>query len=522
MYQPATYGQQETLQTIVEYDSLDLADRGLRADTLRMYGVKVSVNEHTQLPEAHYYPVYVNGQMTGYKKRYLPKTFMTIGNCKNSDFFGSWLFPGGGKSLVLTEGEIDAMAAYQMTFDTSRNNRGWRCASLPNGAEVSSIKRSLEWLESFDKVILCLDNDQQGQETTATISELLSPGKAHICVWPEGFKDASDMLRAGALQQFMSMLFEAAPHTPSGIVSGADTWDALHDRPRVESVPYPEHWELNASTYGIRLGELDTWTSGSGSGKTQVMRELQFHLLCVTDANVGIIALEEPLADTIEGLMSLYLNKRIQLPDVTYTAEEYKNAWDFVAGTNRIHLYDHWGSTDADTLFNKIRYLARGLDCKYIFLDHLSIVVSEFAGDGDERRQIDTIMSKLKKLTQELGVWIGLVVHLRKTSSGTSFEEGAVPSTDDLRGSGAIKQLSNGVFAIARNQQHPDEYFRNTSSVHSLKCRFTGRTGPAGWLHFDGQTGRMIPVGDPMEELAQREQAQQDADMLAATQQGFA
>ena len=220
--------------------------------------------------------------------------------------------------------------------------------------------------------------------------------------------------------------------------------------------------------------------------------------------------------------MSLYLGKRIHLPDVDYTPEEYRSAWEFIAGTNRIHLYDHWGSTDADTLFNKIRYLARGLDCKYIFLDHLSIVVSEFAGDGDERRQIDTIMSKLKNLTQELQIWIGLVVHLRKTSAGASFEEGAVPTTDDLRGSGSIKQLSNGVFAIARNQQHPNDYLRNTSSVHSLKCRFTGRTGHAGWLHFHGESGRMIPVDDPEEYLAMQVSADDAALYAEAVAHGQA
>ncbi len=519
---------QETVETIFQYDSLNLPDRGLRGDILKHYGTRVSVNVATGAPEAHYYPVYTNGQLAGYKKRHVAtKSFMTIGNCKSPEFFGQWLFPGGGKTLVICEGEIDAMAAFQMSLDTDNKfHRGWRVASLPTGAPsaIDAVKRNLEWLESFDKVVICFDNDKPGQDATALVSELLSPGKAHIVNWAsdDTSLDAGEMLVRNQIHDFMGLLINATPHTPSGIISGADTWAHLHDRPRVDSLPYPDHWELNAMTYGIRPGELDTWTSGSGSGKTQVMRELQFHILSATDANVGVIALEEPLHDTVEGLMALYLGKRIHLPDVDYTPEEYKAAWDFVAGTNRIHLYDHWGSTDADTLFNKIRYLARGLDCKYIFLDHLSIVVSEFAGDGDERRQIDTIMSKLKKLTQELQVWIGLVVHLRKTSSGASFEEGSVPTTDDLRGSGSIKQLSNGVYAIARNQQHPDEYLRNTSSVHSLKCRFTGRTGPAGWLHFHGESGRMIPVGDPEEELALRASAEETKAAWAAEQQGIA
>lgn len=502
------------------YRAMMLADRGLRADVLDYYGVKVSVDQATGAPNAHYYPVYARNQLVGYKKRSPGKIFSAIGATKGAQLFGQWLWPDGAKTLVITEGELDALAAYQMTLDTNtRGNYGWRSVSLPTGAGVDAVKRELEWIESYEKVILCLDNDTEGKDATNRISELLSPGKAHIVQWSEHYKDSCDMLLAGQKSEFLNMLFRAAPHTPAGIVSGADTWQILQDRPTTTSVPYPNNWNLNDMTYGIRLGELDTWTSGSGSGKTQVMRELQFHLLAATEANVGIIALEEPLPDTIEGLMALYLNKRIHLPDVDYTQEEYVNSWRYCAGSNRIHLYDHWGSSDAETLFNKIRYLAKGLDCKYIFLDHLSIVVSEFAGDGDERRQIDTIMSKLKMLTQELHIWIGLVVHLRKTSGSTSFEEGAVPSTDDLRGSGSIKQLSNGVYAIARNQQAADPYFRNTSSVHSLKCRFTGRTGAAGWLHFDEMTGRMIPVGDPLEELQARTNAA-EAEQFANAQAG--
>jgi len=105
-------------------------------------------------------------------------------------------------------------------------------------------------------------------------------------------------------------------------------------------------------------------------------------------------------------------------------------------------------------------------------------------------------MTKLKNLTQELGIWLGLVVHLRKVGQGKSFEEGAVPSLDDLRGSGSIKQLSNGVYALSRDQQCHNVAERNTSQVHVLKCRFTGRTGEADKLLFEDDTGRMVAVMD--------------------------
>ena len=234
-------------------------------------------------------------------------------------------------------------------------------------------------------------------------------------------------------------------------------------------------------------------------GKTQVLRELQYHYLTTTDDNVGIIALEEPIEDSVEALMSIHLNKRIHLPDVEVTDEEKYEAWLATSGTNRIHYYDHFGSVNDESLVSKIRYLAKGLGCNRIFLDHLSIVVSEFASDGGERELIDTIMTRLKNLTQELNVWIGLVVHLRKTSNGgKSFEEGAIPTLDDLRGSGSIKQLSNSVYALSRNQQSVCDIEKNTSLLTVLKCRFTGRTGNADSLYFNDDTGRMVKADDNM------------------------
>lgn len=479
-----------TLEDVSNLPFRALTDRGIKSDIAERFGVRVEVDETNGEPTKHYYPYYRGSNLVGYKVRGVEdKSFYAVGSIKDIDMFGLHLVGGGGKMLVITEGECDAMAAYQMFRNMGKN---YRVVSLPNGATAKSFKKHLEHLENFETIILAFDQDEPGQKAAEEALNLFTPGKIRNMVFDE--KDPNEMLRAGKSKEFLKALYDANIARPDGIVTGADTWKALQDRPKVKSVPWPEDWaEMNRMTYGIRCGELDTITSGSGMGKTQFLRETQHHLLKHTEDNMGIIALEEPLADSVEALMALELNKRIQLPDVreTITDDELYEAWLATSGTNRIHYYDHFGSVDDDSLISKIRYLARGLDCKYIFLDHLSIVVSEFADQGGERERIDTIMTKLKNLTQELGIWLGLVVHLRKVGGGTSFEEGAVPSLDDLRGSGSIKQLSNGVFALSRNQQHENSTIRNTSSLHVLKCRFTGRTGSADHLYFSDETGRM-------------------------------
>ena len=106
-------------------------------------------------------------------------------------------------------------------------------------------------------------------------------------------------------------------------------------------------------------------------------------------------------------------------------------------------------------------------------------------------------MTKLAKLCKELQLVIFLVVHLKKAPFGNSFEQGFVPSLDDLRGSGSLKQLSWDVIALSRNQQHDDPFCANTTRITVLKCRFTGRTGESDYLNFNDQSGRMRRVSKP-------------------------
>lgn len=467
-----------------------LKARGIRADVAELYGTRVEFDPVTGQEKAYHHPVFKNGRLTGWHTRILPKNFVHSGDCKDASVYGANLCQNGGKFILVTEGEEDCLALKQMYLDKGKD---YRVVAVRG---TSGFRKNLEFFEKFDNVAICFDQDEPGIAAANEFAECLTPGKARVVRW-DGGKDPNEMLLNGKSREILQAVSQAQAVRPDGIVSGKDTYDRLKKLKRAVSIPWPPAWKkMNETTYGIRTGELETFTSGTGSGKTQTLRELQYHLFNSTDDNIGVIALEEPIEDSVEALMSLHLNKRIHLPPVreTITEEEYDRAWVETVGTNRFHFYDHFGSVAEDSLINKIRFMARGLGCKYIFLDHLTIAISEFADEGDERQRIDVLMSRLKKLTQELDVWIGLVVHLRKTGSGVPFEEGAVPSLDDLRGSGSIKQLSNSVFALSRNQQAETETERNTSQLHVLKHRFTGTTGPSDKLFYNKNTGRMTAV----------------------------
>ena len=460
-----------------------IVDRGINADVVKKYGVTLQYGEDG-LIKKHCYPYHnVDGEHIGNKVRTTDtKDFMYDGNSKDVGLFGENVFKGGGKYITVCEGELDAMSVHQM-FGNKYASVSLRTGS--KGAK-NDIKRSLEYLESFDAVVLCFDKDKAGKEAVKSVVDLFSPNKVKVCDLP--LKDANEMLLAGNIASFTRAWWDAKSYRPDGIVASEETWDILTEEIRVESVPYP--WlGINELTYGFRTGELVTITSGAGMGKSQMVRELEHYLLNATEDNIGVLALEESVKNTTLGVMSIEANKPLHLDLDNTDDEELRGYWEATMGKGRMFMYDHFGSTSEDNLLSKVRYLAKGLDCKWIVLDHLSIVVSDQEVQ-DERKAIDSIMTKLRQLVQETGIGLFLVSHLRRPM-GKGHEEGGQISLSELRGSASIAQLSDMVIGLERNQQADDARVRNTTIVRVLKNRFSGLTGPACSLHYDKLTGRM-------------------------------
>jgi len=341
---------------------------------------------------------------------------------------------------------------------------------------------------------LCFDMDDPGQQSAREIAELFPPQKVSIVKMD--LKDPNEYLFKNKRQEFIDRWYNAKVYTPDGIVLGEDTWDIVSKEDEIKSLPYP--WEgMNKMTYGMRLGELCTFTAGSGIGKSSIMRELAYHIIKNTKESVGCLFLEESIERTAKGIMSVHGCKPFHLPTCQATKEEKRLSWEQTLGTGRIRLWDHFGSTEISNIVSKVQYLASGLDCRYIILDHLSMVVSAME-NGDERKAIDECMTKLRMLVQEQKIHLMLVSHLRRGTSDSGHEEGAVVSLSQLRGSAGIAQLSDMVFSLERNGQHDEEDIRNTTTIRVLKNRFSGETGPCCWLKWNKDTGRMSECDAPI------------------------
>ena len=489
----------EQVQMVLPYNPHEvMGDRGVLAETFKKYGVQVN-------NEIHVYPSFsvVTGALSGVKTRVKKtKDFYSTGSVKanTSMLFGQQIFPKGcNKTIVITEGELDACSGYQMLSGR------FPVVSIPCGSDSAEkcCKTNFDYLNSFETIILNMDMDEAGGRAKDAIANLFDIGKVKVMHLPEGAKDANDMLnKLGDTALYVRCFNNAPTWTPSHIQFGSALYSSILQRGRKGSTPYP--WSgLNDMLKGIRRAELTTITAGSGQGKSSILRELAYYLFQTTQEKIGLIYLEEGNDKTGEALISLAINKPIHLIRDQYIAPsgdyitpqlgvEYEQmlqeGFEKVLNNERFSFLNHFGSCDPDAIVQSVRFMAKVQGIKFVFLDHISIMVSS-QESGDERKAIDAAMTKLRQLVQETGIHLFLVSHIRRGDGGQ--EEGEAISLTDLRGSGSIAQLSDNVIAIERDQQAPDPEKRNLTMMRVLKCREIGLTGPSTCLYYNRGTGRL-------------------------------
>src|SRR5210317_1292896 len=415
-----------------------------------------------------------SGVLEGCKSKTKDKLFTYEGNVPGT-LFGQHLFPATGKRVVITEGELDAASC-------SEAMPTWPMVSLPSGAASArkSVQRVIPWLQGYEEIVLFFDNDAPGRKAAEDAASVLPPGKVKIATLSDDYKDASDALSANDTDAIRRAIWDAREFRPDGIVDGKSLLELVTTPTPPADHEYPFQG-LQGKLHGIRYGELVTITAGSGIGKSSFCRELATHLLNKGE-RVGYLVLEESNRRTALGLMSAAVGKSLHIGehDRTTLTKAYQ---DSIANWN-LFLFDGFGSFDPDVIYNRIEYLATGLEVRCVFLDHLSILLSGL--DGDERRMIDTTMTRLRSLVERTGIALFLVSHLKRTSSDQNHEEGARVTLGQLRGSASIAQLSDAVIGLERDQQSGSK--SATTTVRVLKNRYSGETGVACELSYDLST----------------------------------
>jgi twinkle protein len=469
-----------TLEEISKLPSRGFRTRHIRQEVCDFFGVKVSYNQDGEI-DTHYYP-YDGGK--AYKVRKLPKEFYWVG--KSKSLFGKDKFSGGGAKIIITEGEIDALSVGMAQY--MRYKQVYPVVAISSASMTSVLLEERDWLRSFKEVVLAFDNDDAGKKATEEAIRIIGFDKVKITKFED--KDLNLVLTTKGHEKLMQILHTAETYTPAGIIGYTELWENLVNYNSLQSIPYPPCLEgLNTKLKGMRYNEIALFVSGTGAGKSTMLREIILHLLQNTDEKIGIVSLEESPAETARKLSGMALLKNPAKEEIPL--DELKIGFDSVFANEKIVLVDHQGAITDLSIMDRLEYMCLS-GCKFLFIDHITILVSEGVDNLQGNEAQDKIMNALLKLVKRYDVWIGLVSHLRKKAGGTkSFEEGVLPNLDDIRGSGSIKQISFDIIAFARNMSAPTDELRNSIKMAVLKSRYTGLTGKVNGARYNYDTGRL-------------------------------
>jgi len=467
-----------------------LTDRNLRAETLEKFKVKCEKDADGKIIK-HHYPYYnQKGEMVGMKTRLVDsKKFFCSGNASSDNqLFGQNLFQAGGKFVTVLEGEIDALSGFEASGSR------WANVSVGVGVQcVANIKANLEWLDSFETVVICFDNDEVGRESAQKIAPLLGPNKCKILTLAK-YKDVSDYVSNNDSKAYIDEWWNySKEYTVSGVATVEDMRNALLDYRDTELIPLPESFgNLNYMMRGgIARGELVSIIAHTSIGKTTILNELIYHFATKTKEKIGCFMVEDSIDETIRKVVSVSTGENLQLvkPKELNVDSIMDEALD-IGFASRIQLHnDGGGSIDLEEMFSKIRYFVKGLNCTVILVDPLHTAIKNLSNEN-----IEEVMDRFIKLCKETKVAVILSTHTRKPDDGSHPHK---ISEYDVKGSGAIPQACHTNILFSRDKLAEDEYTKNSTRIRVPKLRRTGQTGEGGWAYFNPDKARLEKGHNP-------------------------
>jgi twinkle protein len=475
-----------TKQALIRGKAEALPTRGISERTARMYDYEASSYKSQPAQVANYRDE--NGLTIAQHIRYGEKQFAWVGRQKGQkiQLFGQHL--GSEGTLVLTEGEVDAMSVYECMYK-HRHQSKFVVASIPDGA--ASAKKActdqLGWILGFKRVVVFMDMDEPGRSAAAAVAELVGPTAAVVGAFP--FKDANEAWVAGDYNAILEGIANAKRQRPEAIVHAPELLSKLLQPEKRHGLPFP--WEgWNRMTEGMKPGQLIMISGGTGIGKSLFTRSIALDL-CRNGTNVAYIGLEESCETSLERMLSEQMQTPLHLDKPEERAlrdpEEIKSALGTFA--NHLYLLDKFGSDDFDSFVATVKHYVLAEQCSVVVLDHFSLLADGISLATDQRRAIDRCIKDLKTLCMDLNFTMLVVCHLsRSTGIGKTHEEGGEPTLAELRGSHSLAQIPDHVIMLVRNPRSEDRIEANTTHCWLKKNRVKGELGEMCKLEYKPAT----------------------------------
>ena len=477
--------------------------RGLKDEYTKQFGVRYSYSEETGEVQEQYYPVTQESTLTGYKIREVPKNFRSIGRTgADCELFGQFKFNRGGKYLIIVEGELDMLSAYQMLAEYNKN-RGSdfevAVVSPTTGANSQKqIAAQYKFCDSFENIVLCYDQDKAGKEAAEKVVSYLPKGKVKFMTMR--YKDPNEYLMNGKQKEFVNDFYNAKTYTPAGVVGSSELYEKLLESTQVKKIPLPPFMaKLDEMLNSIDLGTIGVIAAGSGAAKTTVANELIYYWLFNSPYKVGVVSLELTCGQYAQAMLSRHIENKIanikdpeeklkflERESVKQKADELFKTPD---GQDRFMVIDERDGS-IEVLQDKIEEMVISCGVKVIILDPISDLL-----DGLPLEQQANLMKWQKSMVKNYNVTFINIAHIRKGSNNKeSASTGAFVPEEAVIGASQQVKSASWVIMLSRDKYAEDDVLRNTTHIVLSKNRSNGITGKAGSMYYCNQTHRLYDL----------------------------
>jgi twinkle protein len=347
--------------------------------------------------------------------------------------------------LLICEGEPDCLSAIEAGFKNA--------VSVPLGSSnLHWIDENLEWLDQFESIIICADNDDAGVKMQKECVPRLGSWRTKVVDIPaipigntgRVTKDLNEILYVCGKDKVLELILDAKD---SPVPSVADLSD----------VEPTEYEDVDGVTTGLKaiddellrlcFGTLPIVSGQPGSGKSSLLTQLACNSLD-NDISTWLFSGELPngvekswfnyifagprnITDAISRRGNPY--KKISTTTLAEINKTYKGRW---------HIYRDDYDNTLDKLIASMTDTVRKYGARCLILDNFMCIDTE-TSEEELRSQTDTI-KKLIEFAKKYQVAVILVCHPRKMDAGTNV------GIYDIAGTSNIVNLAHRTIGLRR------------------------------------------------------------------------
>lgn len=386
------------------------------------------------------------------------------------------------KPLIWVEGEMDKLA---LEVAGLRN-----VVSVPNGAppigtknydaRLSYLGADREKIEAVAQHIIATDSDGPGRVLEEELARRIGPEKCSRVRWPEGTKDANDvLLKLGAVD--LGWFVEHAEPMPIEGTFGVDELlgDILHLYEHGLERGKRTGWTALDRFYTVRPGELTIVTGIPSSGKSNFIDCLMVNLAQLHDWRFAVFSPENlPLEQHMAAVSEKYAGRPFhQGLTERMSLEDLHDALGWV----REHFTWIMPSSEDDWTVEKILETAGKLCLRYgirgLVIDPWNELEAFRPPQMTETEFVSCALKRIRVFGRQRGIHIWVVVHPSKLYRTTDGKY-PVPTLYDCAGSAHWRNKADNGIVLWRDLGGNDTA---EVQVHIQKIRFrqVGKRGVA-------------------------------------------